>query len=65
MQHLLNESQAAGFLGLAEITLRKYRVTGDGPHFIKMGRSVRYRQEDIDAWVEARRVKSTSQKAAA
>ena len=43
--------QAATYLGLAVSTLNKWRCHGGGPVFIKLGRAVRYRQEDLDQFV--------------
>lgn len=45
-------------LGLAEITLRKWRMQDrrEGPAWIKCGKSVRYREADIEAWLERRTV---------
>ena len=42
-------------------TIQKWRVTGNGPEFYKLGRSVRYRLCDVLAWAEARRKAHTSQ----
>ena len=43
--------QAATYLGLAVSTLNKWRCHGGGPVFVKLGRAVRYRQEDLDQFV--------------
>lgn len=51
---LLNTDALAAELGLAPITLRKLRMRGDGPPFVKVGRSVRYRADDVRAWLSAR-----------
>ena len=56
----LNTRRAAAYLGLSTRTLDRYRVSGDGPVFIKFGGRVRYLQEDLDAWARTRRRKSTS-----
>jgi predicted DNA-binding transcriptional regulator AlpA len=56
---------AAEILGLAEQTLRKLRMTGNGPPFVKLGRAVRYRQADLDAWLSSHLVNSTSGKRSA
>jgi predicted DNA-binding transcriptional regulator AlpA len=47
---LLTESQTALLLSLSVRTLRNWRVLGRGPAFLKLGRSVRYRRTDIEAW---------------
>lgn len=49
---LINENEAARRLGLAVPTLRKWRVHGGGPPFLKLGRAVRYDTADLDAWVD-------------
>lgn len=33
---------------------------GDGPPMIRIGRTVRYKLVDVRAWIDARRVRSTS-----
>jgi predicted DNA-binding transcriptional regulator AlpA len=52
---LLDAKAAAQRLGLAASTLAKWRVTGSGPRFLKVGRKVLYRDSDLTAWVEAQR----------
>ncbi len=47
-------------IGLAVKTLENMRTRGDGPQFMKLGRMVRYRIADIDAWMAERVVSSTS-----
>ena len=39
---LWDESAAAKWLGLSVMTLRKARMTGNGPPFVKLGGAVRY-----------------------
>ena len=56
----LNTREAAEHLGLSTRTLDRYRVSGDGPVFLKFGGRVRYLVEDLDAWVRTRRRRSTS-----
>ena len=60
MPRYLNTRQAAGHLGLSTRTLDRFRVSGDGPVFLKFGGRVRYLREDLDAWAQTRRRKSTS-----
>ena len=56
----LSADQAAELLGLAKSTLSKMRLSGGGPAFIKMGRRVAYRPDDIEAWLKSHRRISTS-----
>ena len=58
--HLVDESAAAKYLSLAVPTLRKWRVAGGGPAFMKFGRAVRYDMADLDGWIACRRHSSTS-----
>ena len=61
----IRTSQAAEYIGLAKSTLEKLRLTGGGPVFSKLGRTVVYDRTDLDAWVASRRRESTSDNAAA
>ncbi|HEV3459968.1 MAG TPA: helix-turn-helix domain-containing protein [Thermoanaerobaculia bacterium] len=57
---LLNTIQAAERCNLSPRTFEKYRVTGGGPHYIRLGSAVRYRLEDLEAWIAANRRRTTS-----
>ncbi len=59
-RRLLRESEAAQMLSLEVSTLRRWRWSGRGPRFLKLGGAVRYDRTDIDAFVEASRRASTS-----
>lgn len=59
-RNLLNETKAAEYLGISIRTLQAWRVRGNGPVFVKLGRAVRYRPSDLNAWVDARMAASTS-----
>ena len=56
----LSTPQAAAILGLSPRTLERYRVTGEGPVFAKIGRLVRYSRAEIDKWAVRRSKRSTS-----
>jgi len=44
--------EAATYLGLAISTLNKWRCyQQEGPAYIKLGKAVRYRKEDLDAYI--------------
>jgi predicted DNA-binding transcriptional regulator AlpA len=58
---LLDSFQAANWLSLSTSTLAKLRLTGKGPVYVKLGRRVAYRNDDLEAWVELHRVRSTSE----
>ncbi len=57
---MLTTAEAARHLGLAFSTLNKWRVYGTGPAFIKLGRAVRYRRSDLEAYTASNTHLSTS-----
>ena len=61
MTVLLTEEQAAERLHVQTSTLQAWRVSGQGPKFVKVGRLVRYAEVDIESYIEARRVTSTNE----
>lgn len=60
MKQVLTTTEAAQELGIASQTLEKWRTYGKGPTFVKVGRNVRYRMADLEAWLSSRVVNSTS-----
>jgi hypothetical protein len=61
MQALLTTCEAARYCHLSPRTLEKYRVIGGGPTYVHLGEhAVRYRQEDLDIWIENNRRRTTS-----
>jgi hypothetical protein len=60
---LLTQERLAEKLGdTSERTLERWRVEGTGPPFVKAGRKVLYRPEDVEQWLLASRRHSTSEK---
>lgn len=57
----VNERQLADMLCQSVRTIQKWWVTGHGPEYFKLGRSVRYRRSEVSAWIEARRRAHTSE----
>lgn len=58
---LLTEIEAAKYLQLTRRALQAWRCQGKGPKFVKISaRAVRYRQDDLEQWVEDRLRSSTS-----
>ena len=53
----LTDRHTAIYIGMSESWLRQARMNGnpDAPPFLKIGRAVRYLQDDLDAWLESRR----------
>lgn len=52
--------EAAIYCCSTKSVLEKLRVFGGGPAFIRLGRTIVYATEDLDAWMEGRRQRSTS-----
>lgn len=58
---LLSTAGASAYLGgLSPATLTTMRSRGGGPPYAVLGRVVRYRIADLDAWVDARTRSSTA-----
>ena len=60
---LWNEGEVANYLGLAAKTLRSWRTSRSTLPFLKIGRLVRYRRSDVEAFVNGSIRNSTSDKA--
>jgi predicted DNA-binding transcriptional regulator AlpA len=54
MDTFLREKDLAALLAVSVATLRAWRLRGKGPRYVKIGSAVRYRQEDINAWLDSR-----------
>ena len=61
---LMNVQEAAKYVKLGSSTLNRFRVSGGGPRYAKLGGAVRYRKEDLDDWIAGRIIQSTSELAA-
>ncbi len=59
-QSLSNERQEAARLNVSVRTLQSWRTKGDGPPFVKLGRSVRYDPRRVDEWLTSRARRNTS-----
>lgn len=57
----MNTPEAARYVRLSKPTLERFRISGDGPAYVKLGGAVRYRKADLDAWLESRVTRSTSE----
>lgn len=53
----LSEKEAAEYIGMSRSFLRQDRMNGyrdgrtRGPDFVKTGRTIRYRKEDLEKWL--------------
>ena len=57
----LTTVEASQLLRLSSSTLAKLRVYGGGPVYLKPGRKVLYRRDDLIAWLAGKQRRSTSQ----
>ena len=57
----LNQADLAARLNVSPRTLERWRWTGEGPAFLKIGGRVVYRLEDVEAFEADQRGESTAQ----
>jgi len=65
VEKLFDQKTAAHLLGVSVRTLERHRVAGSGPRFARLGRLVRYRQQDLVDFVDGNLRTSTSEDSAA
>jgi predicted DNA-binding transcriptional regulator AlpA len=59
---LLSDFDLERLTGRARSSWQKARLTGDGPPFVRLGRLVRYRPSEFEAWLAAHpSLRSTSE----
>ena len=56
----MTTQEAADCLSFKRETLNQWRIRKQGPPYVKFGKAVRYRREDLDAWVEERLTDSSA-----
>jgi predicted DNA-binding transcriptional regulator AlpA len=61
-ERLITARDAAGLLRLSLSWLAKARMRGDGPPYVKLGRSVRYGESALAEWTRSRTRSSTSER---
>jgi len=54
LESLLNEHEVARISGLSVASVRRWRLLRQGPKYLKIGAAVRYKPEDLKAWLESR-----------
>jgi excisionase family DNA binding protein len=57
----LTDVEVAARLGVSRFTVRSWRLKGLGPRFLKMGRAVRYRPQDVDEYERQALVETQAQ----
>ncbi|WP_083632953.1 helix-turn-helix transcriptional regulator [Chromohalobacter japonicus] len=60
LPRLMNQRDLAAYLGKSTAWCERARWAGEGPKFIKLGRHVRYRADDVLAWIEEQARTSTT-----
>jgi predicted DNA-binding transcriptional regulator AlpA len=60
MEPVLGNDEAARLCGFSPKTLPKLRLSGRGPRYLKLGRKVAYRRQDIEQWLREHVRTSTS-----
>jgi len=62
LPHMMKEQDVCALLGIAQGTLRNWRVSGCGPRFCKLtGSAVRYPRQLLEDWLNACSRRSTSE----
>jgi excisionase family DNA binding protein len=60
MSALLGAPDAAAYIGVALQTLYNMRTAGTAPQAVKVGRLVKFREADLDAFIDAHREQKRS-----
>jgi predicted DNA-binding transcriptional regulator AlpA len=62
IERLLTARDAANLQRLSQSWLAKARMRGDGPPYVKLGRSIRYGEGALVEWMKSRQRLSTSER---
>ncbi|WP_339638832.1 helix-turn-helix domain-containing protein [uncultured Haliea sp.] len=60
LPRLMSQRELAVYLGKSTAWCERARWAGEGPRYVKLGRHVRYRADDVLAWIEANAKHSTA-----
>lgn len=61
LPRLMDQRDLAHYLGKSVAWCERARWAGEGPRYIKLGRHVRYRADDVIAWIEENARESTTE----
>jgi len=61
IQSLWTQQQLASYLSKSTAWCERARWEGSGPRYIKLGRNVRYRYDDVIEWVNSNVKQSTNE----
>jgi predicted DNA-binding transcriptional regulator AlpA len=62
LEPLLTDYDIARLTGRSVTCVRRWRLLRQGPKYIKIGAAVRYKPEDVSAWLESRPTGGNPQK---
>jgi predicted DNA-binding transcriptional regulator AlpA len=51
MESLLTENEVSAHLKVSLACLRRWRLCGEGPQYVKVNNLVRYRESDLNNWM--------------
>jgi predicted DNA-binding transcriptional regulator AlpA len=54
IETLLTEQDVARITSVSVASLRRWRLLGRGPKYLKLSSAVRYKPEHVSAWIESR-----------
>jgi hypothetical protein len=54
MEKLLDDKEVAVLYRMSVASIRRKRLMDDGPRYYKLNGSIRYKLEDVIAWLESR-----------
>lgn len=60
---LMTVREVASYLRVPPATVYTWHYQGEGPTVLKLGRSIRFRRRDVDAWLEDCQADHPSQRA--
>ena len=60
---IISRKQLAEYLGMTEPALSQMATRKQGPPFVRFGRSIRYRRDDVLRWLDSRMVDPAEQAA--
>ena len=61
LPRLMTQRDLSKYTGKSEAWCERARWSGDGSKFIKLGRNVRYKADDVLAWIDENSHSSTSE----
>lgn len=59
--NVMTTKEAANYVRLSKPTMERFRLSGEGPKYCKIGAAVRYQQDNLDTWLNSRLTSSTSE----